>query len=192
MAASVGSGAKTQQDPPVSHLHAQQDPVGFDFLGFNRSSIPGGQVPYGTNSRGTPWLSRPHQTRKRKVQLHCTAGDSSAMAGTDAGRPGSGGSTHHSRVEQLLPDRGQCKLRALRPPTLQVLRRWGNRRHPNKGGTGWCRNTGTSRLDLCGPRGTSLRKHQQLGLSTRQGARQSKSYDGDWVTGQDAWDATLG
>jgi len=106
--------------PPVSHLHAQQD----------QSASTSWASPF-VNSRwastirgrtaGNSWLQDQHQNQQRKVQLHCTAGRPHPpwreLTQEDLIRR----STHHSRVEQLLPDRGQCaNLRALRPQLYQV------------------------------------------------------------------------
>src|SRR6266567_7917592 len=96
----------------------------------------------------------------------------------DAGRPDPAAQPHHSRVEQLLPDRGQCaNLRALRPPTLPGLTSLGQpEASPQGPALGGAEILATPWLDLCGPQGTlSAQAPANSDCPTRQGARQSKS-----------------
>src|SRR5882724_11371174 len=63
MAASVGSGAETQQDPPVSHPARAGRPGRFRLPVLHRSLMPRGQVPHGSEQPGnSPGLQNPHQT----------------------------------------------------------------------------------------------------------------------------------
>src|SRR6266404_2209849 len=64
-------GSDEQKTRLCHTLHAQDDPVGFDFLGFTVRQFPVGKYHTGTNSRGTPLGFKTNiKPSKRKVQLH--------------------------------------------------------------------------------------------------------------------------
>ena len=167
-------------------LHAQEDPVGFDFLGFTVRQFPVGKYHTGTNSRGTPLGFKTNiKPSQRKVQLH-----QHRLA--DLIRH-SGQLTQEDLIRRLNPIiRGWCNYyrTVVSSKTFgncdnhlyQVLRRWGNRRHPNKGRRwvvakywrlpGWT---------FAVPDGPALRKHQKTRIIRHIKVQGSRSpYDGDW------------
>jgi RNA-directed DNA polymerase len=149
-------------------LHAQEDPVGFDFLGCTVRQFPVGKYRTGTNSRGTPLGFKTNiKPSQRKVQLHLRRlADLIRHGWSNYYRTVVSAQTFEHCDHQLY----------------QVLRRWGNRRHPNQGRhwivqkywhlPGWT---------FAVPEGLALRKHRQTRIIRHVKVQGNRSpYDGDW------------
>jgi RNA-directed DNA polymerase len=167
-------------------LHAVDGQVGFDFLGFTVRQFPVGRSRTGTNSRGQPLgFKTDIKPSKQKVQLHlrrlaAIIRHGGSLTQADLIRrpnPIIRGWSNYYRAVVRAQTFGHCDHHL-----DQVLRRWGNRRHPNKGRHWVVQHYG--RLPgwtFAAAKGPFLRKHAHTRIVRHvqvQGGRSPD--DGDW------------
>jgi RNA-directed DNA polymerase len=167
-------------------LHAVDGQVGFDFLGFTVRQFPVGRYHSGTNSRGVPLGFKTNiKPSKAKVQFHQhrladLIRHSQALSQADLIRrlnPIIRGWSHYYRTVVSAKIFADCDHHL-----YQVLRRWGNRRHPRKGRR-WVAHHywRLPEWTFAVPEGPELRKHRRTRIIRHVKVQGQRSpYDGDW------------
>jgi RNA-directed DNA polymerase len=186
MVASLGLELKPSKTRLCHTLHAEEGQVGFDFLGFTVRQYPVGKYHTGKNNQGEPLGFQTHiKPSKKKVQQHLHHLAAIIRAGRATSQedlirrlnPLIRGWSNYYRTVVSARTFAYCDHQV-----YQVLRRWGNRRHPRKSRhwvvakywrvPGWT---------FAAAEGLALSKHKQTRIVRHIKVRESKSpYDGDW------------
>jgi len=172
----------------ITHtLHEHEGQVGFDFLGFHIRQYPVGQYHTGKDTVGRPLGFKTHiKPSKEKVILH-----QKRLAEIVRGRRRVSQETLIRRLNPLI--KGWCNyyrtvvsgatFEKVDDVLYHLLRRWANRRHPNKGRRWIAKKYWHFPPWIFGlPNGPTLFKHGMTKIVRHTKVRGDKSpFDGDWA-----------